>query len=817
MENFTTSLSALKERKGTLIALIAVILVPLVYAMIILTASWGPYDNLSNLPVAVVNDDVGAMSGGERINAGEDLVKTLKESKSLGFEFVSAKEAQQGIEDMSYYMVIEIPADFSEKITTVLDAEPKVPEINITQNEGLHFMAAQVTGKAADQIREQLGNKITETYVKNMFSQLEQVAAGFKDGADGSRKLNEGSVKLRDGTGQILGSLEEKSGDITKLAEGSTKLKAGTGELLGNIQGGTSGVNKLADGSKKVADGVGTAYQGAKELSKGAKDLDQGITQVDDGAKKIGSGAVAVNEGATALNKGATGLHEGAQGLKAGTGQVLGGLKSLQASVDGKLAPGSRELAKGMNEANSKISGLLEPGAHQVADGIEQLAKHPLLGPILAADKDFQRLRQGSKDLAAGMTLLKDGAGKLSAGANELAAGIDKEGATTPTLSSGIQQLVAGQTAVDTGMGTLLKGSEALQKGSSDLAAGTNTLSRGASDLANGTDRLAAGSSQLAAGNSKLASRLPELVSGASQVADGNGSLKGSWTKLTDGARQIDNGMLQVSEGNQSVATGWGTLTDGVRQVDGGVGQIEDGTKELQTGLEGGAEKVGGIKANDENIAQFAAPVELKKNVLNRYPMYRYANAPYILALALFVGVLIMTVLFQIRQPEDSMVSGISWYGNVFARMAGVAVLQALAMSIFVLFFLELTVYHSILLVLFSVIASLSFLAIVFFLVAAAGNIGRLLALAFLVLQLSTTGSSLPVDMLPSGLRALSHFLPMTYAIESFRSIISLNNAGEGWANIMVLCIFLIIGLALTAAVAIVKSRGIDSSRTIET
>lgn len=61
------------------IALITVLLVPFIYAAIMLTASWGPYDNLANLPVAVVNEDKGAMSGSDPINAGEDLVDQLKE------------------------------------------------------------------------------------------------------------------------------------------------------------------------------------------------------------------------------------------------------------------------------------------------------------------------------------------------------------------------------------------------------------------------------------------------------------------------------------------------------------------------------------------------------------------------------------------------------------------------------------------------------------------------------------------------------------------------------------------------------------------
>lgn len=77
-EMLKMELSRLFERKGGLFALIGVLLVPIVYVIILLSATWGPYDNLDNLPVAVVNKDQGAESFGKPINIGEDLIKELQ-------------------------------------------------------------------------------------------------------------------------------------------------------------------------------------------------------------------------------------------------------------------------------------------------------------------------------------------------------------------------------------------------------------------------------------------------------------------------------------------------------------------------------------------------------------------------------------------------------------------------------------------------------------------------------------------------------------------------------------------------------------------
>ena len=120
-------LSKLKEQKGVWFSLIGVLLIPIVYVAVLLSSTWGPYDYLNNLPVAFVNKDQGAVSGENPINVGADLVEDLKKSNTLGWDFVSEEEAQKGLETQDYYMVIEIPEDFSQKVTTVLDANPQVP------------------------------------------------------------------------------------------------------------------------------------------------------------------------------------------------------------------------------------------------------------------------------------------------------------------------------------------------------------------------------------------------------------------------------------------------------------------------------------------------------------------------------------------------------------------------------------------------------------------------------------------------------------------------------------------------------------------
>ena len=169
---------------------------------------------------------------------------------------MTEEEAMEGLDKQEFYLVVEVPEDFSQKVTTVLDAKPQVPELRYIQNEGLNFMGAQVTNSAVEKLREQLGDKITATYARTVFSRFTDIETGFASGADGSKQIADGTEQLADGTNTLLTSLTEKSADINKLAAGAKTADAGAGQLLSAINGGTGDINKLASGSRQVASGA---------------------------------------------------------------------------------------------------------------------------------------------------------------------------------------------------------------------------------------------------------------------------------------------------------------------------------------------------------------------------------------------------------------------------------------------------------------------------------------------------------------------------------------------------------------------------------
>lgn len=103
-------------------------------------------------------------------------------------------------------------------------------------------------------------------------------------------------------------------------------------------------------------------------------------------------------------------------------------------------------------------------------------------------------------------------------------------------------------------------------------------------------------------------------------------------------------------------------------------------------------------------------------------------------------------MFINFNKPQELNVTKMSWFVAKFMNLASLAVVQAILLSIVVLAFLGLEVTNPAGFILFAVMVSIVFTAIVMFF-ASFGNIGRFILLALVVMRLSTTGANLPIDI----------------------------------------------------------------------
>lgn len=178
-----------------------------------------------------------------------------------------------------------------------------------------------------------------------------------------------------------------------------------------------------------------------------------------------------------------------------------------------------------------------------------------------------------------------------------------------------------------------------------------------------------------------------------------------------------------------------------------------------------------------------AEPVKVDKEVKHHVPNYGTGIAPYFLSLGLFVGALMLTIVFPLREPAEQPSSGFRWFIGKTGIMFTAGLAQSLLVSAVLLLGLKMEVQSVPLFILTTIITSLTFMAIIQMLTTMWGNPGRFIAVLILILQLTASAGTFPLELIPTALQPFNSILPMAYSVRAFKTVISSGDFHFMWAN----------------------------------
>ncbi|MEK5122107.1 YhgE/Pip domain-containing protein [Bacillus sp. FSL R9-9492] len=831
------------KSKKILIPIIAVLFVPILYAGMFLWAFWDPYEQLDDLPVAVVNLDKGAELDGKPIEVGKGLVDNLKDNKSFKWEFVSEKEAKEGMEGRKYYMLVRIPDDFSSNATTLLKDDPKPLNLEYIPNESLNFLSSQIGGTAIEKIKGEVSSTLTKTYAEKMFDSIKDVSKGLADGAEGANKLHDGSSELHDGSSKVtdgLHTLQGKSGEIQtgvgKLFDGSGKVTAGLNTLNSKTGEMQIGIGKLVDGSGKVTNGLNTLNSKTGELRDGSEKvtgglnklvsksggLQTGTTDLSNGMGKLVEGQSQLEKGSQAIQKGLQDLNSNVQNSAAGLEEMQSKVPSILNTVDEKI-DGAGANVNRLNELTQSTAGDAKNAAQEVTNLQKQIESLPKeyqeqLQPfITSAVKSTATVQQKAVGVAGGTNKLNEEVKQLKGEIHQTTNGLqnklpNSEG--VKTLAGGIEKLTNAQNefvskfhGFGEGLDNAKIGADKLKDGSVQLIDGVTQLQSGSGKLTAGLGQLSVGVNQLADGSNQVTGGLGTLSVGVNQLADGSNQVTGGLGTLSAGAGQMSGGITQLANGSGQVTTGLSTLSTGSTQLIDGVNKLADGSGKVTDGLvkvnDGsgtlaeklgeGAEKTGEVKGTDKTYDMFASPVKVKTEKMAEVPNYGTGFTPYFLSLGLFVGALLLSIVYPLRDTVGVPKSGFSWFISKFGVLLSVGIIQAIVADVILLFWLGVEVQSIPYFILFSIVTSLAFISLIQCLVTAFGDAGRFIAIITLIIQLTTSAGTFPLELIPKYLQPFNAWLPMTYSVSGLKAVVSSGDFNFMWQNIGILMIFIVL------------------------
>lgn len=438
-------------------------------------------------------------------------------------------------------------------------------------------------------------------------------------------------------------------------------------------------------------------------------------------------------------------------------------------------------------------------------DGVQTKVSTPeslngLVDGIEKVTKEQTKFISGFQEFGKGLGEAKFGAKAAAERSKELSTGISKMAGNGPELVSGVNELINGAGKLNNGLGELSTGSNQLITGVNQLADGSGKVTSGLGELNGGLGELSNGANQMAGGINQLAGGASQVTNGSGQVTAGLGTLSGGTGQLVDGVNKLASGSGQVTTGLGALSTGSTQLIDGVNKLTDGSGKVTDGLVKVNDGsgtlaekLGEGAEKTGEVKGTDKTYDMFASPVKVKVEKIAEVPNYGTGFTPYFLSLGLFVGALLLSIVYPLRDTVGVPKSGFSWFISKFGVLLSVGIIQAIVADVILLFGLGVEVQSIPYFILFSIITSLAFIALIQCLVTAFGDAGRFIAILTLIMQLTTSAGTFPLELIPKYLQPFNAWLPMTYSVSGFKAVVSSGDFNFMWQNIGILMIFIVV------------------------
>ncbi|WP_180947304.1 YhgE/Pip domain-containing protein [Gardnerella vaginalis] len=487
-----------------------------------------------------------------------------------------------------------------------------------------------------------------------------------------------------------------------------------------------------------------------------------------------------------AAANGAGALHEGSKSLQGGINKLADGSNKLSASLR-KLQGGLGELQKGANtltEANARS----KEGAQYLAQKTQDLAN------------GAQQLSEGTQRLSAATDEFYEGAQKLAASSNELEEHVKAGNAETKTKLAGL--LMQAQNPAVTKEDVLAN----LQSLAEGLGENSNLLETNLSALSAGADKLSDGSLQIKGGADAISQGFEAVNTGSNKLAAGANSLAEGLAQVSNGSEKLNNGVNAAAQGSAKIVNGSDQLNSGAKKLSDNTPKLVEGAKKLHDGLKD-AQKSGKINNIKQKSKMMSAPVALKEHDYSHVENYGTGFAPYFISIGLWVGALMATFVLRVMDRR-AILNGMNPLKSAlisFTPFVIMGVVQAVILMGVVHGALKLQIDNVAAFYALGIIASIVFMAIMQMIMVVFKIPGRIVAIVLLMLQITSSAGTFPVQMTPSFFRVVHPYLPMTYSILGLRQAMAGKNSGAITSSIGILVLFGVIAIAITSIVARMK------------
>ena len=219
---FKNDIGSLSRRFFALAIIVAISVLPALYAWVNIYANSDPYANTGGISIALASLDPGIdLEDGTHVNMAEEVFDDLRGSDKIGWQFPdSADEAIEGVRSGKYYAAIIFEDNFTYNMYHFEQAllDKKEP-ITFYENAKKNAVAAKITETAAGNVRESIKTKYLQTVFGQIFDETNAIADDLSDG-ETADSIIEQLKNLRDTLNAYDSAISSFTGKSGKIHSG---------------------------------------------------------------------------------------------------------------------------------------------------------------------------------------------------------------------------------------------------------------------------------------------------------------------------------------------------------------------------------------------------------------------------------------------------------------------------------------------------------------------------------------------------------------------------------------------------------------------
>ena len=409
---FKTDIRTLSKCFFACLVVVAIALLPSLYAWLNIYSNWDPYGNTGGISIAVASLDEGYTDeDGVYENKGEDVIADLREATSIHWVIVDTEdEAKEGVYAGDYYAAVVIDKQFSRNMFRMLTDWTGKPAITYYENAKKNAVATKITDTAVETLKRSISENYLEVVIGGIMEQGNLLAADLT--ADDPESAVKGVLyqaqDLLRACGRMMDALEAAGG-------------SGSGVDAAGIEAAVADINKnLPDGSKLQQTAAQLQLQLHTALSKAERALErlEGAIEAapvpEDVQTQLKKAADGMDAAAASLETWAEGLQETYPAAAAQARAAAAECRKLAAQL--RALASSPDASDLLNDCNALVRDL-----RAMADQIPVTGKalrqeiQTAAGQVADAVEGLEALRADAKSVKAALAETTDALGETAA------------------------------------------------------------------------------------------------------------------------------------------------------------------------------------------------------------------------------------------------------------------------------------------------------------------------------------------------------------------------------------------------------------------